>query len=413
MIKYVGFRLENGLQVYVHEDPTTPMAVVNLTYNVGSKDENEKLTGFAHLFEHLMFGGTKQIPSYDQHVHEVGGECNAFTSSDLTNYFITLPATNVETAFWLESDRMNGLAINERTLDIQRQVVIEEYKQRYLNQPYGDLWLRILPLSYSTHPYRWATIGKEIAHIENAAVDDVRAFYEKYYTPQNAVLVVAGNVTAEHIEQLTVKWFGNISPGNPNQRNLPQEPLQTASRHEEIVANVPLNAIAKTFHMPGRFQEGFFEADLLSDVLGRGKSSRLYQSLVNEKGLFNQIQAQTTSTLDPGLLIIKGFLNPGIPMEAADQAISELISKLIEDGPSDEEVERVKNQAETTLEFSQVEILNRAMNLGYAAIAGNPDLVNEDLTKLQRVTREGIHRIAPEILRSENCSTLYYRSNLA
>jgi len=409
MIRYEGFRLGNGLQVYVHEDPATPMAVVNLTYNVGSRDENENLTGFAHLFEHLMFGGTEHIPSYDEHVQNVGGECNAFTSSDITNYYITLPAANVETAFWLESDRMNGLDINDRTLDIQRHVVIEEYKQRYLNQPYGDLWLKILPLSYSVHPYRWATIGKDISHIENASTADVKAFYQKYYNPGNAVLVVAGNVTVGQVRELAEKWFGGLPVTEAIQRRLPEEPRQTAPRLDQIEASVPLDAITKSFHMHGRFQEGFIEADLLSDILGRGKSSRLFQKLVNESGMFNQISAQTTSTLDPGLLIVKGFINPGVSVEEADGAISAVIRQLVEEGPTEEEVLRAKNQAETTLEFSQVELLNRAMNLGYAATAGDPDLVNSDIRQLQKVTRNGIAEIGREVLRNDNCSTLYYR----
>lgn len=410
MIKYSGFRLKNGLQVYVHEDHATPMAVVNLTYNVGSKDENEDLTGFAHLFEHLMFGGSANIPSFDGPVQEVGGECNAFTSSDITNYYITLPSSNLETAFWLESDRMFGLDINSKTLETQRKVVIEEYKQRYINQPYGDIWLKTLPLAYRNHPYRWATIGRDIAHIEEASLADVQAFYDRYYCPSNATLVVAGDVQAGQVMELAEKWFGDIEAGAPNHRNLPAEPRMTGSRFETIEADVPLNALIKAYHMPGRFQEGFFEADLLTDILGRGKSSRLYQTLVKETGLMNRVNAHITSTLDPGLVILKGFLNPGVSLAEADAAVEALFSAFVSEGPSGEEIIRVKNQSEATLEFSEVEILNRAMNLGYAATAGNPEWVNDDVKKMQDVTETGIRNAATEILRADNCSTIHYLS---
>ncbi len=411
MIKYSGFRLNNGLQVFVHEDHSTPMAVVNITYNVGSKDEHEDLTGFAHLFEHLMFGGSEHIESFDAPIQEVGGECNAFTSSDITNYYITLPSSNLETAFWLESDRMFGLSINAKTLEVQQKVVIEEYKQRYINQPYGDLWLKTLPLAYQSHPYRWATIGRDISHIENASLEDVRAFYRQYYCPANAVMVVAGDVTVPEVRALTEKWFGDINGGSPNLRTLPQEPRQSSPRFESFEADVPLNALVKAYHMPGRFQEGFFEADLLSDILGRGKSSRLYQKLVKETRLFNRLSAQITSTLDPGLLIIKGFLNPGIELKAADTAVEEIVCSIAENGAEDEEVARVKNQSEATLEFSEVELLNRAMNLAYATTAGNSEWANQDIHRMKKVTAENIKDAARDILRPDNCSTMYYLSN--
>lgn len=413
MIRYSGFKLNNGLQVFVHEDHATPMAIVNITYNVGSKDEHEDLTGFAHLFEHLMFGGSENIGSFDAPIQEVGGECNAFTSSDITNYYITLPSSNLETAFWLESDRMFGLSINAKTLEVQQKVVIEEYKQRYINQPYGDLWLKTLPLAYRSHPYRWATIGRDISHIENASLEDVRAFYKKYYCPANAVMVVAGDVTVPEVQALAEKWFGDVSGGTPNLRALPQEPRQLSPRFESFEAEVPLNALVKAYHMPGRFQEGFFEADLLSDILGRGKSSRLYQKLVKETGIFNRLGAQITSTLEPGLLMIKGFLNPGIELEAADRAVEEIVFSIAAGGAEDEEVMRVKNQSEATLEFSEVELLNRAMNLAYAATAGNPEWVNQDIHRMQEVDAEGIRKAAKDILRPDNCSTMYYRAKPA
>lgn len=410
MINYSGFRLDNGMQVYVHEDNSTPMAVVNITYNVGSKDEDENLTGFAHLFEHLMFGGSKNADSFDHYIQEVGGECNAFTSPDITNYYITLPADNLETAFWLESDRMSNLSINTNTLEVQRKVVTEEYKQRYLNQPYGDLWLKTLPLAYKTHPYRWATIGRDIAHIANASLEDVQAFYEKYYCPANAVMVVSGNVQADNIQQLSNKWFGDIAGGHFNRRSLPKEPRQILSRQEHTESDVPSSAIAKVFHVPGRFEDGFFEADLLCDILGKGKSSRLYHALVKENPLFSRISAKTTSSLDPGLLVIKGFLNSGIDPNQANDAINEILNTLIESGPTEEEVSRVKNQSEAAFEFAEIEILNRAMNLSYAATAGDPSWVNQDILNVRNVTANGIKDISKETLREENSSTLFYNS---
>ncbi len=410
MVQFSHFNLENGLRVYVHEDHSTPMAVVNVLYNVGSRDEQEDKTGFAHLFEHLMFGGSAHIPGYDEPVQRVGGENNAFTSPDITNYYITLPAVNLETALWLESDRMLSLSFDEEVLEVQRKVVIEEFKQRYLNQPYGDLWLKLRPLAYQSHPYRWATIGKEISHIEDARMDDVKAFFFKYYRPDNAILVVAGNVQTGEVQKLVEKWFGSIPKGDINVRNLPVELPQTAPRFLETSANVPLNAIVKAWHMPGRFDPGFIAADLLSDILGRGKSSRLYQQLLKEKPLFNSINASTTSSLDPGLILIRGFLNPGVTPEEADDAINGLLADFLATGPTEDEVIKVKNQAEATLAFSEVELLNRAMNLAYAANAGDADLVNQDAVKIAAVTSREIHEMAAKILVPENCSTMYYRS---
>ncbi|WP_128547701.1 M16 family metallopeptidase [Larkinella soli] len=410
MIRYEHFVLNNGLKVYVHEDPTTPMAAVNILYNVGSRDEDANKTGFAHLFEHLMFGGSKHIPSYDEPLQKVGGENNAFTSPDITNYYITLPSANLETAFWLESDRMLGLSFDPTVLDVQQKVVIEEFKQRYLNQPYGDVWLKLRPLAFKVHPYRWATIGKDISHIENATMDDVKGFFYKYYLPNNAILVVAGNVTVEQVKQLCRKWFEPIPAGAPYVRNLPQEPEQTEARFLETEAEVPLNAIYKAFHMPGRFTDAYYRADLLSDVLGRGKSSRLYRRLLKEQHLFTSISAHVLSSLDPGLLIVSGSLNQGIRPEEADAAIEEVLKEAVEQSIPEEEVSKVKNQTEATLVFSEVELLNRAMNLAFAANAGDVGNVNREADRIQAITPDDLQAIARQVLRKENSSTLYYRA---
>ncbi len=410
MISYKNFSLDNGLKVYVHEDFTTPMAVVNVLYNVGSRDEPEYRTGFAHLFEHLMFGGSKNIPVYDEPVQKVGGENNAFTSPDITNYYITLPADNIETALWLESDRMLGLSFDPKVLEVQRKVVIEEFKQRYLNQPYGDLWLKLRPLAYKDHPYRWATIGKDIAHIEEATMEDVKDFFYRFYRPNNAIMVIAGAVGYEKARELTEKWFGSIPAGEAYHRNLPAEQVQTSARFLETSAKVPLNGIFKAWHMPGRFDKEFTAADLLSDVLGRGKSSRLYDKLVKGKGLFNALTASITSSLDPGLLLIRGFLNPGVSLEEGNLAIESLLQDIVDNGVTADEIEKVKNQSEATLAFSEVELLNRAMNLAYCANAGNADLVNQDAEKILATSAGDIHQAAKQILRKENCSTLFYKA---
>ncbi|AHM61961.1 peptidase M16 domain-containing protein [Flammeovirgaceae bacterium 311] len=407
MIDYKAFTLKNGLQVFVHEDNTTPMAAVNILYNVGSKDEDEHKTGFAHLFEHLMFGGSMHIGNYDEPLQRVGGENNAFTSPDITNYYITLPAENLETAFWLESDRMMSLSFDPKVLEVQRKVVIEEFKQRYLNQPYGDAWLKLRPLAYQKHPYRWATIGREIKHIEDATLDDVRRFFFKYYLPNNAIMVVAGNVNFEEVKSLTEKWFGSIPAGAPYQRQLPAEPKQTEARLATVEADVPLNAIYKTFHMPGRNDKRYYIADLLSDVLGRGKSSLLYQRLVRDTQMFADISGYVTGSMEPGLLVISGKLKPGFTHQQAEEEITAIISQVQED-VSEEELQKVKNQAESSLIFSEIELLNRAMNLAFSALLGDPDLVNKEAEYIQAVTAAEVKAMAREILVPENSTTLHY-----
>lgn len=410
MISYEHFILDNGLKVYVHQDYSTPIAAVNIIYNVGSRDEEEHKTGFAHLFEHLMFGGSKNIPSYDTPLQKVGGENNAFTSPDITNYYITLPAVNLETAFWLESDRMMSLSFDQKVLDVQQKVVIEEFKQRYLNQPYGDIWLKLRPLAYQTHPYKWATIGKEISHIEHAVMDDVRGFFYKHYLPNNAILVVAGAVSVEYVKQLCKKWFEPIPAGNAPIRNLPKEAVQTAPRFLETSAQVPLDAIYKAYHSQGRHDAGFNAADLTSDILGRSKSSRFYHKLVKEDKIFNGINAYLTASLDPGLMIIQGNLNKGISIEEGDAAIQSVLDSFITNPVTEAELTKVKNQAESTLVFSEVELLNRAMNLAFSANAGNVEYANQESLNIQAVTVDDIAQQAKQIFTKENCSTLYYRA---
>jgi zinc protease len=410
MIAFEEFLLDNGLRVIVHEDPTVQIAVMNILYNVGSRDEHPDKTGFAHLFEHLMFGGSKNIPSYDEPLQLVGGENNAFTNTDITNYYLTLPATNLETGFWLESDRMLGLSFDPKVLDVQQKVVIEEFKQRYLNQPYGDVWLKLRPLAYNTHPYQWATIGKEISHIENATLDDVREFFYTFYVPNNAILVVAGNVTVDLVRRLCEKWFAPIPAGRPKDRRLPQEPVQQEKRSSEVNAPVPADAFYKAWHMPGRFHDDYYACDLLSDILSRGQSSRLYQKLVKEKEIFTSISSFVMGSIDPGMLVVSGRIKPGNSLSQADAEVQSIINEFIVNGPSQEELTKVKNQAESTIEFGEIEVMNRAMNLAFSKLSGDADLVNREIELIEKVTADEVRRVAAQILRESNSSTLYYKA---
>ncbi|MFN3403777.1 MAG: M16 family metallopeptidase [Cytophagaceae bacterium] len=410
MIDYKSFTLDNGLEVYVHEDHTSPVAVLNLLYKVGSKDEEEHRTGFAHLFEHLMFGGSLNIPSYDQELERAGGENNAFTSPDITNYYITIPSANIETAFWLESDRMLSLSFDQKVLDVQKSVVVEEFKQRYLNQPYGDVWLKLRPLAYQKHPYKWPTIGKEIAHIETAVMDDVRSFFKRYYIPNNAILVVAGDISFDRAKQLTEKWFGPISIGPAVQRNIPSEPIQSAPRKLETEASVPLNALYKVYHMPAKGHPDYYASDLLSDIVGRGKSSLLYQKLVKEKRIFNSVSCYVTGSADPGLLVIEGKLNEDVSCKKGEEEVEAIIDNILVNGISEKELQKVKNQAESSHAFGEVDLLNRAMNLAFASFLGDSEMVNKEAEKIQEVAKEDVDRLGRYILRKDNCSTLYYHA---
>ena len=410
MIKYDSFTLDNGLKIFVHTDSSVQIAVLNILYDVGSRDEDSNRTGFAHLFEHLMFGGSVNIPDYDAPLQMAGGESNAFTNTDITNYYLTLPSSNLETGFWLESDRMLSLAFSPNSLEVQRKVVIEEFKQRYLNQPYGDVWLKLRPLAYKVHPYQWATIGKEISHIENATLEDVKNFFYSHYLPGNAIMVVAGNVSTDEVRRLSEKWFGPIPPGERQKRRLPEEPKQDRKRTLTVEANVPANALYKTWHMPGRDHPDYYAIDLASDILSRGHSSRLYQQLVKEKEIFTTISSFVTGTIDPGLLVASGRLKPGVSLEQAEEEVDRIIEQFVQEGPTDTELEKVKNQAESSNEFGNVEVMNRAMNLAFAALLGNPELINTEMDFVRRVSKEDVMRVSNEILKEDNSSVMYYRS---
>jgi len=408
MVKFNRFTLDNGLRVIVHEDNTTPMAVLNILYDVGARDEDPEQTGFAHLFEHLMFGGSVNIPVYDEPLQRVGGENNAFTSNDITNYYITLPSANLETAFWLESDRMLSLAFSEKSLEVQRNVVIEEFKQRYLNQPYGDVWLKLRPLVYKTHPYRWATIGKTIKHIEDARIEDVKAFFKKHYNPQNAIMVVGGNITTEQVKELSEKWFGAIPAGEKYYRNLPQEAEQHEARRETVTAKVPLNDVYIAFQMGTRTDDDYYVVELLSDVLSRGNSSRLYKSLIKEKQIFSEVHAYITGSLDKGMFVLEGKPLEGISIEQAEAALWEELEKIkAEEIPADE-LTKVQNKTESTMIFSEMSLLDKAMNLASFELLGDADLINHETARYLAVNAAQVKEQANKLFRRDNSSTLIY-----
>jgi zinc protease len=410
MIKFEKFQLANGLKVIVHQDKSTSLACINILYNVGARDEDPEQTGFAHLFEHLMFGGSVNIPKYDEPLEMVGGENNAFTTNDITNYYLTLPVDNIETGFWLESDRMLSLAFSEKSLEVQRNVVIEEFKQRYLNQPYGDVWLLLRPMAYKVHPYKWDTIGKEISHIENARIEDVKNFFKKFYCPNNAIMVVAGNVEAAEIKKLSEKWFGSIPMGPENKRNLTPEPAQTEARSLTVERDVPVDAIYKAYHMCSRYDKEYYATDLISDILSRGNSSRLHNALIKDNPLFSDINAYVLGDFDKGLFVISGKLTPGVSMDAADEAINKELERIKTELVNTEELTKVKNKMEASHVFGEVEILNKATNLAFSELLGDANMINLEVDKYLAVTDTQIREQAKIIFREENCSTLYYKS---
>ena len=410
MVQFERFSLDNGLRVIVHQDTSTPLAVLNVMYDVGSKDEDPGRTGFAHLFEHLMFGGSVNVPEYDGPLQMAGGENNAYTTNDLTNYYIQLPSENLETAFWLESDRMLSLAFDEKSLEVQRKVVCEEFKEHYLNKPYGDAWLKLRELAFQVHPYRWMTIGKELSHIENARLEDVKKFFFKHYRPVNAILSVAGNVTTEQVKKLAEKWFGPLEPGEKYTRQLPEEPVQSAERKLEVHADVPLDALYKCWHMSARLEKGYYAADLITEILGGGQSSRLYQVLVKEKQLFSHLDCSHHGTVDKGLLSIEGKLVKGVTMEEAERALTEELHKLKANAVSEEELQKVKNKTESIIAFEDMSLMNRANSLAFYELLGDADLMHTELDRYNKITVSDIQEESNTIFQDTNCSTLWYLS---
>ncbi len=411
MVEFEKFILNNGLTVIVHKDKTTPIVAMNIIYKVGSRDEKPDKTGFAHLFEHLMFGGSENIPRYDEPLQLAGGENNAFTNNDYTDYYLTIPKNNLEIAFWLESDRMLNLAFTEKSLEVQRQVVIEEFKQNYLNQPYGDVYLLLNPLVYKVHPYQWPTIGKDISHIEKATMEDVKAFYGKFYNPDNAILTVAGDVDIKEIEKLANKWFGTINKqSNLKNRKYPEEPEQKEPRTKSVRRDVPQDAIYMAWLMPERLNKDYYTCDLISDILSNGDSSRLYQTLIKDKKLFSEINAFITGDVDKGRFIVTGKLMEGVSMDDAENAIDIELRKISTENVKDEELKKVINKIEASWIFSRLSVLNKAMNLGYYEMLGNASMYNNELDNYGSVNKERIRETARQLFAPHRKNVLYYYS---
>lgn len=408
MLQFERFTLENGLRVLVHRDEVTPMLAVNILYDVGARDEIAGRTGFAHLFEHLMFGGSVNIPEYDEPLQMAGGENNAYTTNDITNYYVQLPIKNIETAFWLESDRMLSLAFSEKSLDVQRKVVCEEFKEHYLNKPYGEAWHIFRKLAYTRHPYQWPTIGEDLHQIETAQLSDVKAFFNKHYCPANAIMCVAGNITAAEVKVMAEKWFGSIPSGEKYVRNIVPEPTQMEDRIKTVSADVPLDALYKGWHIPGRLADGYYAADLITEILGSGYSSRLYQHLVKESRMFSAISCYHTGSIDPGLLVIEGHVNNGVSIEAANAAVEKEIKQLLENGVTERELEKSKNKIEAMIAFEDMTLLNRANNLAFYELLGDAAWINDEWEKYNAVTCASLLETATSIFRAGNMNTLFY-----
>ncbi len=410
MITVNRHTLANGLRLVHHEDKTTQMMAMNIVYNVGARDEDENHTGFAHLFEHLMFGGSKHINDYDTPVQQAGGENNAWTNNDITNYYITLPAQNAEVAFWLESDRMLELDFNPRSLEVQRQVVIEEFKQRCLNKPYGDTSHLIRELAYTVHPYRWPTIGKDVSHIANATMEEVKDFFFRFYAPNNAVIAITGNLSFDEAVRLTEKWFGDIPRRDVPLRRLPKEPVQTAPRHLEVVRDVPVDALYMAFHMCDRLSPEYYVYDMLSDILSNGSSSRLEQELVQKRQICSSVDACITGSVDEGLFHVSAKPVEGITLQQVEQALWEELHKLQQTPVGGEELEKVKNRFESEFLFSNINYLNVATNLAYFETVGQAEDINDEVKRYRSVTAAQLQHTAQDCFVENNCCTLYYRA---
>lgn len=403
--------LSNGLRLVHSQDASTQMVALNVLYNVGARDENPEHTGFAHLFEHLMFGGSVNIPDYDAPLQLAGGENNAWTNNDITNYYLTVPRQNVETGFWLESDRMLSLDFSERSLEVQRGVVMEEFKQRCLNQPYGDVGHLLRPLAYRVHPYQWPTIGKELSHIANATLEEVKDFFFRFYAPNNAVLAVTGNISFEEAVSLTEKWFGSIPRREVPLRQLPKEPVQTGERRQVVERNVPLDSLFMAYHMCDRLNADYYAFDILSDILSNGRSNRLNQHLVQEKQLFSSIDAYISGTIDAGLFHISGKPAAGVSLEEAEAAVREELNELQTALVQEHELEKVKNKFESTQIFGNINYLNVATNLAWFELNGQAEDMEKEVERYRAVTADRLKAVAQTAFREENGVVLYYKSS--
>lgn len=409
MIDYKEFTLDNGLQVLVHEDPTSEMAVVNLLYKVGSRNETAGKTGLAHYFEHLMFSGSRHVPEFDNALERVGGSSNAFTNTDITNYYITLPAVNLDTALWLESDRMLYLNLNDPQVLTQKQVVMEEFKQRYLNQPYGDAMHHVRSLAFERHPYRWPTIGQQIEDIELLEKKDLSQFYQHHYSPNNAVLCVAGKVTFDQVRDKVTHWFGEI-PGSSHQIPTPiPEPLQKEKRSKQVFADVPTEALYKVYRIPGRLEEAYLNCDLITDILSFGRSSVLEQKLVKNGSSFASCQAYVLGNIDPGLMVFTGKMEKGVTAEKAEGELDKIVERLKQKKFPEQVLQKIKNQSEAMTTFESVSLLGRAMKLAYYASLGDPSLIQTEFDQKLAISAEEIKEASNTYLSDDLASVVYYK----
>ena len=408
MINYQRTTLDNGLRLIVNTDRSTPLVAVCITYFVGTRDENPERTGFAHLFEHLMFGGSKNAPNFDDYIQSAGGENNAYTNQDMTVYYEVVPRENLEIALWLEADRMADLTLNKKALNVQRKVVVEEFKETCLNEPYADVWHYLGPLVYKKHPYQVPTIGKEIDHIKNASLEDVQSFFKKFYRPNNAVLTLSGNIEMEEAKALVEKWFGDLPAGEAIDRNYPQEEEQTEARTLDIYAAVPLKALYIAFPAAKRNEAAYYADSLLTDVLAEGEASRLYKSLVKDKLMFSEIDAYTTGTLDTSLVVIEGKLYDNITFEAAEAAIWAELEHLKNNPLAEREWEKLQNQVETNLVFSELSSSNKASNLGYYEVMGDLERINSEHQAHREATPSVLQARAKALFQKQRSNTLRY-----
>ena len=407
-IPFTRQTLANGLHVLVHEDRTTPLAACTIVYRVGSRDEDPACTGIAHLMEHFMFSGSDHAPDFDLALQKVGAINNAYTSQDLTCYYIVLPANNIETALWLESDRMAALSFSQQGLDVQKQVVMEEFKETCLNQPYGDLMMHVYGLSYRNHPYQWLPIGKELSHIEQVDMNIIRRFHDTFYCPANAILVVAGNVHAEEIFAMADKWFGDILPGRQNPHRYPQESPSKENRLKVVEKPVPDDMLFKSWLMPARTGADYCAYDLLSDILGTGQSSYLYRKFVMENRLFTDISASVSGSADKGLFFINGRPAEGISIEQADEQLTKYLADFQFNDKLSYDLQKVKNNAESIILERNLKVEDRANTLATGEFYSRAEDFADERTGYFAVTEEDIRRITETMFKRECGNTLYY-----
>ena len=410
MITYSKHTLRNGLTVIANRDHTSRLAAVNILYRVGARNENPERTGLAHLFEHLMFRGTHAVPDFDTPVQMACGENNAFTNNDYTDFYITLPVDNIDTALWLESDRMQGLNLSEEAIAIEKRVVIEEFRQRYLNQPYGDINMLLRNMVYTTHPYRWATIGLSPDHIANASTEEIRALYDRFYQPSNAILSFSADIPQERVFELAEKWFGGLEDKPMPALTIPQEPQQQSARRLEVERDVPATMIIIAFHMGDRLSRDFFLGDMTSDLLAGGDSARLYERLIKRKRLFASVNAYISGDVDCGTFCFTGQLLPSATEAEAEAAFWEEIRDLQEGNITDYELEKVKNKFEANTLFGELNVMNKAMNLGYYEMIGDLGLINREVEIYRSLGSDDVADFSRRVFTPQNSSTLIYRA---